>query len=153
MRYFRRLPPLLRLASIVGLLFYLAALALLTDSVSMFLLSFPHAHQDSSPLFIITPNLLWLGSACSFAVNGYSTRFRRSDRGPFPLGSWQSQVRAIALLSALPLCGIVLALIIPSTSLAFMVVFLISLLAGFVVIVAQIVGVASSGLVRTPPTG
>jgi hypothetical protein len=153
MRYFRRLSPLLRVASIVGLLFYLAALALLTDSCIMFLSSFPHAYQDSSPMFIIALNLLWLGSACFFAVNGYSTRFRRSDRGPFPLDSWQSQVRAIALLSALPLCGIALALIIPSTSLAFVVVFLISLLAGFVVIVAQIVGVASSGLVRTPPTG
>ena len=113
MRYFRRLPPLLRVASLLGLLFYLAALALPMDAFIKFLSSFPHAYQDSSPMFIIALNLLWLGSACSFTVNGYSTRFRRSDRGPFPLDSWQSQVRAIALLSALPLCGIALALIIP----------------------------------------
>jgi hypothetical protein len=150
MRSFRRLPPLLRVASLLGLLFYLTTLALLTDSCIMFLSSFPHAYQDSSPMFIIALNLLWLGSACVFAVNGYSTRFHRSDRGPFPLDSWQSQVRAIALLSALPLCGIVLALVIPPTSLAFVVVFPISLLAAVVVIAAQIVGVASSGPMRTP---
>jgi hypothetical protein len=146
MRYFRRLPPLLRVASLLGLLFYLTALALLIN----YLVTGLYAHRDPSRVPIIALNLLWLGSACSFAVNGYSTRFRRSDRGPFPLDSWQSQVRAIALLSALPLCGIALALVIPPTSLAFVVVFPISLLAAVVVIAAQIVGVASSGPMRIP---
>ncbi len=104
-------------------------------------------------MFVVAVNLVWLGSACSIVVNGYSTRFRRADRGPFPFDSWQSQVRAVLLLSVLPLCAFALALVIPPTSLAFIVVFPITLLAGVVVIVVPIVGAASSGPMRTPRTG
>jgi hypothetical protein len=62
-------------------------------------------------------------------------------------------VRAIVLLSALPLCGSALALVIPPTSLAFIVVFLITLLAAFIGLIAQIVGAASRGPMRRSPTG
>jgi len=56
----------------------------------------------------------WMhGGACSCTVTTYSTRFRRPDGEPFPLGSWQSQLRAILLLAALPLCALVVALYIP----------------------------------------
>jgi len=151
MRYFRRLPPLLRVASIVGLLFRLGALALLilliTSFVTDLLSSSPHAYRDSIRLSIIALNLIVLSSACSVAVNTYSVRFRRPDRGPFLLDSWQSQVRTIAPLSALPLCEIALALVIPPTSLAFGVVFPISILA------AVLVGAASSEPMHTPQTG
>src|SRR5262249_23557670 len=57
--------------------------------------------------------------ACFYAVTRYSTRFRQPDRRPFPLDSWQSQVRAILLLAALPLCALalaVLAFFIPRTA-------------------------------------
>lgn len=43
----------------------------------------------------------------------YSARFRRPGRGPFPLDSWQSQVRAFVLLAALSMCALALALFAP----------------------------------------
>jgi len=148
------LPPLLRVVSIVGLLFLLAAIALMINSFVTGLSSSPHAYRDASRVEAIALNLLWLSLACSFAVNSYSARFRRPDGGPFPLDSWQSQVRAIVLLSALPLCGIALALVIPPTALAFGVVFPIGMLAAVVSLGAWItVGTASSGSMRAPPTG
>jgi hypothetical protein len=160
MRYFRRLPPLLRVASIVGLLFVLTDLALLILLINSFVMdllsSSPHASRGVSRVGAIALNLSLLSLACSIVVNSYSRRFRQPDRGPFPLGSWQSQVRAILLLSALPLCAITLALFIPPTFLAFGVVFLLSLLALFVLFVwpvAALVGAASSGPMRTPPIG
>src|SRR5262249_202650 len=64
-------------------------------------------------LYVIAANLGAVGAACFFAVTTYSRRFRRPDRGPFPLDSWQSQVRVIALLAALPLVAIVVVLILP----------------------------------------
>src|SRR5258706_3430878 len=156
-RYFRRLPPLLRVASLLGLLFPLASLALLVPLLVTSLPSFPQSFSQVPSDFdhrgIIGLNLGLLGGACSVAVNAYSTRFRRPDRGPFLLSSWQSQMRAVALLSVLPLCGIALALVIPPTSLAFVVVFPISLLAAVVVSSSQIVGVASSGAMRIPLAG
>jgi hypothetical protein len=142
MRYFRRLPPLLRAASIVGLLFVLAAIALLLTYLAIG----PYAHRESSKITLIAVNLTLLGQACSTAVNCYSTRFRWPDRRQLPLDSWQSQVRVIALLSVLPLCAIALALVVPSTSFALVVVFLISLAAGIVEIVVGSVGMANGAL-------
>jgi len=126
MRYFRRLPPLLRVASLLGLLFPLVSLALLVSVVVTSPRSFsqlPPEPDFGRGLFAL--NLGLLGGACSCAVTTYSTRFRRPDGEPFPLGSWQSQLRAIVLLAALPLCALVLALFIPPTPPAF---FLVSLL-------------------------
>ncbi len=154
MRYFRRLPPLLRGASLLGLLFALASIAVIIESLISSLSSVPASWSaDGERLLLVGLNLGLLSGACSLAVNSYSTRLRRPDRGPFSLDSWQSQVRAIALLSALPLCGSALALVIPPTSLAFVVVFPITLLAAVVMIAVQIVGMASSGPMRTPRTG
>ena len=115
MRYFRRLPPLLRVASLLGLLFPLASLALLVPLLVTSLRSFPQSFSQVPSDFdhrgIIGLNLGLLGGACSVAVNAYSTRFRRPDRGPFLLSSWQSQVRAIVLAAALPSCALALALV------------------------------------------
>ncbi len=126
MRSFRRLPPLLRVASLLGLLFPVASLTLLVSWLVTSLPSFSRSppEPDFGPgLFAL--NLGLLGGACSCVVTTYRTRFRRPDRGPFPLGSWQSQMRAIVLLAALPLCALALALFIPPTPPA---LFLVSLL-------------------------
>src|SRR5258708_14397815 len=113
MRYFRRLPPLLRGASILGLLSPLASLALLIPLLVTSLPSFPRTPPDFGRRGIMALNLVLLGGAYSTVVNTYSTRFRQPDRGPFPLSSWQSQVRAIALGAALPSCALALALVAP----------------------------------------
>ncbi len=152
MRNIRRLPPLLRVVSILGYLFSLTAIALLIVSLVTDLLAFPHAHGVLSLVGTIGSNLFWLGLACSLVVSTYSTRFRRPDGRPFPLDSWQSQVRAIGLLSVLPLCGIALAMLTvffpptpPADLLVGALVAAISVLAGIVVIVAGIVYKAVKG--------
>ena len=115
MRYFRRLPPLLRVASILGLLFPLASLALLVPLLVTSLPSFPRTPPDFGRRGISALNLVLLGGACTVAVNTYSTRFRQLDRGPFPLSSWQSQVWAIVVGAVLPLCALALAMVAPSS--------------------------------------
>jgi len=142
MRYFRRLPPLLRVASLLGLLFPLASMVLLVALIIMSLPTFPQLPVDFFRVLVIGANLGMLSGACAFAISAYSTRFRRPDRGPFLLDSWQSQVRAIALLAALPLGAITLALVTPPTLLAaFGLVFLafaVSALAALVLVAAHL---------------
>jgi drug/metabolite transporter (DMT)-like permease len=138
MRNFRRLPPVLRVASILGLLFALASLVLFLGLLITILPSFPRWPVDAFRGLLIALNLGMLGGACSFAVNAYSIRFRRSDRESFPLDSWQSQVRAIVLLAALPIGALALAVVIPPTSLAFGVVFPISILGAIGLLVASL---------------
>jgi hypothetical protein len=147
MRDFRHLPPLLRVASILGLLFPLASIELFAVVFAPTLSSLP---VGSFRVLMIALNLLLLGWACSFAVRTYSARFRQPGGGPFPLDSWQSQVRAIVLLSALPLGALAVALVIPPTSRAFQIVFPISILGACVLIVAEVVYAANSGPMRTP---
>jgi hypothetical protein len=141
MRYFRLLPLLLRVASLLALLFPLASLALLVSVVVTSLPSFPRSPPDvGRGLFAL--NLGLLGGACSCAVTTYSTRFRRPDGEPFPLGSWQRQLRAIVLLAALPSCALALALFIPPTPPAFFLVSLLDIaisLLGAVVLLAAFV--------------
>jgi hypothetical protein len=142
MRYFRRLPPLLRVASLLGLLFPLASLVLLIPLLVTSLPSFPNSPPDFGRRGIIALNLGMLGGAFSVAVNAYSTRFRQPDRGPFPLSSWQSQVRAIALGAALPFCALALALVAPLIPLPLAFVFwgvtVVSLLGAVVLLMATI---------------
>lgn len=129
MRDFRRLPPLLRTATIFALLFALAGIALLVGAFVTGLSSFPPRWSvDSSRVEVIGLNLVLLGGSCSFVDQAYSARFRRPGRGPSPLDSWQGQVRAIALLAALPLCALALAAVIPPTSSAFEIVFPVTLI-------------------------
>jgi hypothetical protein len=148
MRYFRRLPPLLRVASLLGLLFSLAALALLVPLLFSGLWSFPWFPQVPSDfgrrgiIAIIAFNLGMLGGACTNVVNIYTMRFREPDLGPFLLSSWQSQVRAIVAGEALPLCALALALVallIPlPLDFVFVVVAAISVLAAVVWLMAAI---------------
>jgi hypothetical protein len=123
MRYFRRMPPLLRVVSILAVLFPLASGGLLVALLMRSLPTFPQLPVDFSRVTIIAMNLGMLGGACTFALSAYSTRLRWPDWRPFLLDSWQRQVRAIAMLAALPLVAITLALVtlvIPTTLLAAM---------------------------------
>lgn len=150
MRYFRRLPPLLRVAGILGVLFPFASIVLLVALIIRSLPAFRHLMSlstippfpvDFFRMLVIGANLGMLGGACVFAISTYSTRLRRPDRRPFLLDSWQGQVRAIALLAALPLCAIALALVIPPTLLAASVLiflaFAVSALAALVLVAAN----------------
>jgi|GEM_PF-6358904 len=143
MRYFRRLPPLLRVASIVGLLFALASLALLTKLGVALVTSFPQSPPDFNRMLVIALNLGMIGGASSTTVSTYSLRFRPPAQGPFLLSSWQSQARAIGLLSALPLCALALAVFIPPATFAFGLVVLITFLAAVALVVANILPLVS----------
>ena len=121
MRYFDRLPPLLQVAVILGLMLLVAGIAVAGFAPIVFVFALIASQSSASPpwyldpirLFVIALNLVVVAFACFFAVISYSRRFRRPDRGPFPLDSWQSQVRVIALLAALPLGALVVVLVLP----------------------------------------
>ena len=140
MGYFRHLTPLLRVASVLGLLFSCVSLAALVACMGGFFTSqsFPQWTVKASRVVVIAGNLGMVGGACSFAVYSYTTRFRELDGGPFPLDSWQSQARAIGVMAALPICALVLAVAIPPTALAFEVVFPISILGALALLAATI---------------
>jgi hypothetical protein len=106
MPYFRRLPMLLRVLAIFGLLFILADVALLlwTHIID------PAAFERNS---LIGLNLLGLSLACTFVVNTYSVRFRRVGLAFNPLATWQSQARCWGLLAALPLSVLLLVALLP----------------------------------------
>lgn len=114
MRSFRRLPPLLRVVSILGLVLPLASLALLSQTLSA-MLSTSAWPADSPRVFAIASSLTLLGLSCGLVVGMYSTRFLHPDQGPFPLDSWQSQVRALVLATVLPLGALAWAVFIPLT--------------------------------------
>jgi hypothetical protein len=126
MRDFRPLPPLLRVARILGLLVplagFVAPIALVLTKL------FPQWTNDVVRVMVIALNLGLLSGACSLALRTYSTRFRQPDRGPFPLASWQSQVRAIVLAAAPTICALVLAVVISPTARAFEIVFPLSII-------------------------
>lgn len=137
MRYFRRLPPLLRVASLLGLLFPLPFLILPLYYFVQIMRSSPTASEYDARLLVIGLNLGMVCMACSLVVRSYSKRFREPGTpGPFPLDSWQSQVRAIVLVAALAICALVLAVIISPTARAFQIVFPVSILGVFELAVA-----------------
>ncbi len=129
LRHIPRLPPLLRVLSIVGLLLPLASLVLLQQETPSRLAS----DSEFIRVLAMVLNLTMLGVACSFAVHTYSTRFRRPDGGPVPLAAWQSQLQALLLAAALPLWALALAVVItPAAQPGYTNVFLISILAACV---------------------
>ncbi len=137
MRDFRRLPPFLRIVSVVGLLFIIGSLILFVANFFAFLVFHMSFHPaillaleppyDFRAL-VISVNLCLLSLACSAVVNTYTRRFRQPDQGPLPLSSWRSQARWLALIGALPLCAIILALAISPAATLFGLVFGVSLL-------------------------
>ncbi len=138
MRDFRRLPPLLRVASILGLLFSLAPIAAIMVVLIASLSSSPQSGVYATRVAVIVGNLGVLSGACSVAVQTYSTRFRQPDRGPLPLASWQSRMRAIFLAAALPICALALAVFIPPTQSAFEIVFPVSIIGAVVLLAASL---------------
>lgn len=133
MRSFRRLPPLLRVASLLGLLLVLAALVMFVELlITTSMPTVPHWLADSPRMGVIALNLIAIGAAYDFPARLYLLRWHRPDSQPFPLDTWQSQVRAVLLVAALPLGTLVLAVVVPPTSLAFAGVFSISILEALV---------------------
>ncbi len=117
MRYYRRMPPLLRVAGFLGVALPLAAFVLLMASLTLGQGTHFLSSADVHRLEVIALNLGLLGAACLVIL------FRRPDNGALLLDTWQRQIRAIGTLSALPLFAIFLAITIPPTKSSFGIVF------------------------------
>jgi hypothetical protein len=150
-RNFRRLPPHLRVVSILGLLLSLVSLALLGSALIAKALSFPLALWDSDHIYLIGVNLSMLSLACTLVGNTYSVRFRHPDSGPFPLSSWQCQARTLALLAALPLCALALTTVSPSDSLASFFAGVFSMFGAVIMLMASIWAFAQEPSGRPAP--
>jgi hypothetical protein len=139
------LPPVLRVASLLRLLFPLGLFATLMFPVTASLWT-ASARMGiyASQVAIIAVNLILLGLACGLVVRAYNARVRQPVMRPFPLDSWQSQARAILALAALPVCALVLAVVIPPTASVFQIVFAVSLLGAIVFLVVAL----STGIAR-----
>ena len=156
-RNYHRLPPLLRVASILGLVFALTSLLLLVASLASFIASRAASSlppMDSFRVLVIAQNVGVLSGACTFTVNAYSARFRPAAREPYLLDGWRRQARAIALLAALPLCAVMLAIVISPDSILFMLTFAVSGLAAFTVLAATLWAAVrtTTELTELPPT-
>ena len=137
----RRLPPFLGMLRFVAVLLLIAGSGLCVLEIAKGLLVYPQWPPDASQSLhtvLIATNLGLVGWACASVVTTYRLRFRQPDRTPYPLNSWQSQVRMVALLAALPTSALVLALILPLASPAFFVAAGITPLALFVLCLADL---------------
>ncbi len=138
MKNSRDLPPLLRVVSILGLLIPLAGLAIYGVAFVARGFSFPQSPLGSVRLGVIATSSMALSLACTSAVGTYRARFRQPGRRPFPLNSWQSRLRVIAVVAVLSSCTLVLAVGLPPTAVAFVYVLPISNLVALGVIVATL---------------
>ncbi len=156
MRNPRRLPPFLGMLRFVAVLLLIAGSGLCVLEIAKVLLGYPQWPPDASqPLHtvVIAANLGLVGWACASVVTTYRLRFRQPQSGPFPLSSWQSQVRMLALLAALPTSALVLALILPLASPTFFVVAGMTPLALFVLRLADVLTArraTNNSALRTP---
>ena len=132
MRYFPRLPPFLRVVSVVALLLSISSLVLFVAPFltlwSPFHLAFLPQTPDTYRVDVIAANDIVLSLVCGALLNTYTRRFRQPDQAPFPLSSWRSQARWLALMGTLPLCAIILAVVISPAVTLFGLVFGVSLL-------------------------
>lgn len=166
MRYFRRLPSLLRALLLVGLL---AALVGLGVIISGLLLWLPNVVSDTQVLFGFAPypspaaqqatqplgpatfliwsvgvgiNLSLLSGACNWPVQTYAIRFRRSWYvKPWliaQLEMWQAQLLAMLALGALPLASLITLLLAPSNDILIVVVMAMTVIAACALVVANI---------------
>ena len=138
-RQYRRLPPLLRVASVLGLVFALTSLLVFVVSLVVFIASWAASSPPSMESYRqteIAVNLGILGGACTFTVNAYSARFRPGAREPFLLDGWRRQARSILMLAALPLCAITLAIVISPDSIVFVLTFAVSVFGAGTLLVA-----------------
>jgi len=116
-RYFWRLPLHLRVLGIVGVLLGIASLACLVWLTPLLPVAWSSPSQLPSDFFrvlAIALSAIMLADACVLVVRIYCLRFREPHRESFPLDEWQSQLRAVAVMGAVPLVGLVVALVLPS---------------------------------------
>ena len=155
-RNYHRLPPLLRVASILGLVFALTSLLLLVASFASFIASRAASSLPPTEAFrvmVIAQNVGVLSGACTFTVNAYSARFRPTAREPYLLDGWWRQARAIGVLAALPLCAITLAIVISPASIVVVLAFAASLFGAGALLVAYFWLILKTGITLTqlPP--
>jgi uncharacterized membrane protein YbhN (UPF0104 family) len=147
MRDFRRLPSHLRVVSLLGLLCLLASSLLFSHLFATFLSSLS---GDSWRVLLMAVNLLIFGWTSLTVARNYRARIPQSDGGPFPLSSWQHQVWAIVLWTALPVCALALATFIPPTAAAFGIIFPATMLAMGVLVAAHSVARESNRSMHSP---
>lgn len=115
MSTFARLPPILRLASLIA---FVASLATLAALALLLLQLLGHvsvtAPLEPERMTLVVGGLALLGVAYALLIFWYTARFRRSAaQRPLRLATWRSQVGAILLLAVLPLGQLVVALFAP----------------------------------------
>ncbi len=137
LRNFHRLPPLLRVVSVVAVLPLLLAVTVLVLLLVASWPPFSPMPSDTPHRLVLALDLTALSLACNIVVNTYRVRFVHPEWEPFPLHSWQSQVRALGLLAALPTCALVVGLVLPPAPLAF------ALAAGFTTSAFVVLGLAN----------
>lgn len=116
-RYFWQLPLHLRVLGIVGSLLNVASLACLVWLAPLLPVAWSSPSQLPSEFFrvlAIALSAVTLAGACILVVRIYCLRFREPHRESFPLDVWQRQLRAVAVMGAVPLVGLVVALALPS---------------------------------------
>ena len=123
MTSFRRLPPVLRVASLLRPLGPFGLFVAFAYMVSAEAWSSAHEGLYAGRVAVIAINLAVVGLGCNAVVRVYNSRFRQPDRATFPLASWQSQVRTMLALTIIPVAALVLAMVIPPTARAFQLVF------------------------------
>jgi hypothetical protein len=140
MRSFRRLPPFLRAVSVLGQLSLLAAVGVMTWTI------LATRGEDQSAArrewnqgTAIGWSLVVLGMACLPLLLAYNARFARRPTRRAPLtDAWQTQLKVALALAALPFCTLVCALLIPSTSSLFQVVYALGFLSLLILMAAWV---------------
>lgn len=139
MANFRRLPPVLRVASLLRPLFPLGLFAAVALMVAAGAWSSGQEMVWSSRMEVIAVNLGVLGLGSSLVVHAYNSRLRHLGAEAVPLASWQGQVKTLLALATIPVCAIVMAVVISPTVDAFQFVFPASLVGVFVCVAVAVV--------------
>lgn len=107
----RRLPPVLRVMGRISLLVGPLAFAALIAAINLSAAhEFPVPFETVSRVSLISLDFCVMALDCAIVIQAYKMRFYRAEREPHPLATWQRQIRAWAILAAVPLCDVVLAL-------------------------------------------
>lgn len=148
MRYFHRLPPLLRALNLLALLFALASLGVLIWTVPLLiadgqvLFSGAHALATTDQILslnwrvAVSLNLGMLGGACNMPAVISAVRLHRPDYSAPRLDAWQAQLKVALGLAALPLGSLAVLLLIKSTYLLFAVTSLLTVVSAVLLAIA-----------------
>lgn len=155
--HLRRLPLVLRLATLVGVLIDLVVVAIALDHfvpIAGFLIPLPDAWlqlDGASPGTMWFGGLIALGLACTLPASLYNQHSQphRPDGPPSPwLATPMAQARLVLLLVALPLIALAVTLLAPYSLVTLDITFALEVLA-FVWIFAVYIALASRQLVQT----